>query len=241
MRLYLPGKQKVFGWLGIKKVPKTARCKHYPCAQCWALCTAKVQGCCHLLGGGWGLVEEGCQRKAWEGCWDTGGLICILTTKGCTGGKGALHGVAHLLTTSSMLQCCLQARIWYTLCQQEGVEYSSGRKTFLIARVPVKHLLENEHRSNTKTCRQISGLQDPTVANGPVGTAFVSRSFPAQACASAVWHVVLLLDYFDLWTFAAVNQMMCLLVLAWCFVASKHGMVGGCKTSLHFYTGFTPL
>lgn len=74
MRLHLPGKQKVFGWLGIKKVAKTARCKHYPCAQCWALCTGKVQGCCHLLGGGWGLVEDGCQRKTWEGGWDTRGV-----------------------------------------------------------------------------------------------------------------------------------------------------------------------
>lgn len=84
-------------------------------------------------------------------------------------------------------------------------------------------------------------LQDLLVANGHVGAVFVSRSFPAQACTSAVWDVILLPDYFDPRTLAAVNQMMCLLVLAWCFLASKHGMVGGCKASLHFYASFTPL
>lgn len=115
-------------------------------------------------------------------------------------------------------------------------------ENIFIATVPVKHLSENGHTGNTKICRQSSGqrLQDPLVPNGPVG-ALVSGSFPAQARTSAVWDVGVLLHYFDPWTFAAVNQMMCLVVLAWCFLASKHGMVGGCKASLHFYTSFTPL
>lgn len=97
---------------------------------------------------------------------------------------------------------------------------------------------------NTKMCRQSSGQRLWYYWLGsqwPMCSVFVSRSFPAQACTFAVWDVILLLDYFDPWTFAAVYQMMRLLVLAWCFSASKHGMVGGCKASLHFYATFTPL
>lgn len=72
-------------------------------------------------------------------------------------------------------------------------------------------------------------------------TIFIDKSLMAWAYAPAGWDASLLLDYFDPWTFTAVNQMMLLLFLAWCFLASKHGMVGGCKAGLHFYASFTPL
>lgn len=94
-------------------------------------------------------------------------------------GSASAHNLinAAVLSTGNDLICLVPAG-------RSGVQL--WEENIFVARVPVKHLLENEHTGNTKTCRQISGLQDPMVANGPVGTALASRSFPAQACASAV-------------------------------------------------------
>lgn len=190
---------------------------HQPCAQSQTLCTSNVQSCCLLLGRGWGLEGVGFQRRAGKCNWVTGGLIHIPYCKGLYQRERS-----HLWGSTSV--------------------HNLRWKILLIATVPVKPLSGNGPWAIQDLQIELWAMAVvPLGGHWPVCSVFVSRSFPAQACTPAVWDVILLLDYFDPRTFAAAYQMMCLLVLAWCFSASKHGMVGGCKASLHFYATFTPL